>query len=61
MTKARSCGRKQRHSTRADALAHMLSLVRDTGTPVGAMSVYRCPYCGHWHVGHRKHTRRANP
>lgn len=58
MTKARACGTKARHATKAEAEAHLWALVRDTGTRPGAMSIYRCPYCKSWHIGHRKRARR---
>lgn len=57
MTRARMCGMKTPHPTKTDAENHLWSLIR-SGTKPGAMSVYHCPYCGAWHVGHRKHLRR---
>lgn len=57
MSRARECGSKQRHPDRGAALRHFQSLVR-YGTAPGRMSVYRCPHCGAWHVGHRKRRRR---
>lgn len=58
MTKARTCGQKARHASKADAERHLFALVRNTGTAPRGMSVYRCPHCGSWHVGHRKRRRR---
>lgn len=57
MTKNRECIGKQRHETKTEAANHLWSLVR-AGTRRSAMSVYRCPHCGSWHVGHTKRRRR---
>lgn len=57
MSRARECGTKQRHATRAEAKAHRAALVR-SGSPVSGLSIYRCPHCGAFHVGHRKRRRR---
>ncbi|MGC8511164.1 MAG: hypothetical protein ACP5PB_09885 [Acidimicrobiales bacterium] len=42
---------KVAYPTRADAEAHAHQLARRGGV---AMSAYRCPTCGQWHVGHTK-------
>lgn len=57
MTKARECGNKTAHPSKAAAEAHAWSLVR-AGTRAGRMAVYRCKHCGSWHVGHKKRRRR---
>lgn len=56
MSKARECGAKQRHDTKAAAEAHVWSLVK-AGTRRSRMQVYRCRHCGAWHVGHKRRNR----
>lgn len=51
-TKNRGCNGKVRHETRAEAKAHLWSMVR-RGAFVLWLNVYRCKHCGHFHVGHR--------
>lgn len=57
MSRARECGAKQRHATKAKAEEHLWSLVRN-GTRRARMAVYHCKHCGEWHVGHAKRGRR---
>lgn len=47
----KSCTRKIRHATEADAREHIGALVRRKGW-TGRMNAYRCPFCNGWHVGH---------
>lgn len=51
-TRARVCGNKQSHPGRLAALQNMLGL-RKRGANLALMSVYRCKFCGSWHIGHR--------
>ncbi len=51
MTKARECGSKQKHATKAKAEEHRWALVRSGSRPA-ALSIYKCKFCGSWHVGH---------
>ncbi|MDR1162721.1 MAG: hypothetical protein LBM17_02640, partial [Candidatus Accumulibacter sp.] len=44
------CGRKIRHATEAAARAAIRSL-RRAGV-LAALTPYRCPFCGQFHVGH---------
>lgn len=46
----RQCGHKVRHQDIGAALGHMRELVRKDGA---AMGVYKCRWCGCYHVGHR--------
>lgn len=57
----KACGHKIRHDSREAAFAHNAALTRadacSFGEPkrlrqYGRMSVYRCPFCHGWHVGH---------
>lgn len=54
MTKARECGTKFRHDSKAGADAQAASLHRNRAATPATAHVYRCPHCGGWHVGHRK-------
>jgi hypothetical protein len=47
----RSCGRKQRHGSEAEARAHIGGLHGRKGYQ-GLLNAYRCRFCGGWHVGH---------
>lgn len=44
-TKDNACSGKVRHANRVSAIITMKRM-RNKG-----LSVYRCPYCGGWHVG----------
>ena len=57
-TRARQCGRKKAHPDRDAAEKHHARLIR-AGAHPSTHVVYRCPRCGAWHVGHRRHARRA--
>lgn len=46
-----SCGRKVRHETAQAGLDHIHHLHRSKGFQ-GPMDVYRCRFCGAFHVGH---------
>lgn len=46
-----ACAGKQRHETEAAARAHAASLYRKRGAQ--GLNVYKCKFCGAWHVGHR--------
>jgi predicted restriction endonuclease len=48
---------KQRHETHKEAEQQLWSLVRDTGARRHALTVYRCKFCGGYHVGHRRKRR----
>lgn len=53
------CAGKVRHAERGHAFAAMRKTV--SKMIIGrhdAMSVYRCPHCGGWHVGHRPTAQR---
>jgi rubrerythrin len=50
-TRRRECGDKVRHDTQEDARREAELLSRVHG---GGFSVYRCPWCGCWHVGSRQ-------
>lgn len=47
----RQCSDKVKHECEASAVEHVRELVVKDGA---AMSVYKCRWCGSWHVGHRK-------
>jgi hypothetical protein len=49
----RSCAKKQRHPTRAAAEQQLSALIRKRGASPYYMHVYKCRYCGAYHVGHR--------
>lgn len=51
-TRAKVCGRKQRHENRAAAENHRHNLIRQGAAPLQLVA-YRCKFCGCWHVGHR--------
>lgn len=49
------CSRKQRHYTISDAEAHVASLNKKQGNQ--GLHVYKCDYCGNYHVGHDRFWR----
>ena len=49
-TRRRECGQKVRHATEAEARREAELLAQEHG---GRFQAYRCPWCGHWHVGSR--------
>ena len=49
--RAKACESKQRYDTRADAKAAIAACERH-GSP--ALYLYRCPYCGGWHLTHKR-------
>ena len=51
----RACGRKKRYETRVDAqkAAEKSSCRKDAPK----IFVYECPYCGGWHLTHRRPAR----
>jgi hypothetical protein len=52
----KSCRRKKRHPTEADARAHLERLIAK-GAHRPRLHIYKCA-CGGYHVGHRPHARR---
>jgi rubrerythrin len=50
-TRRRQCGEKVRHATEAEARREAELLSQEHGKP---FAVYRCPWCGQWHVGSRR-------
>ena len=51
----RACGRKKRYETRVDARKAAARSSRRKDAP--KIFVYECPYCGGWHLTHRRPTR----
>lgn len=49
--RTKACESKQRYDTRADAKAAIAACERH-GSP--ALYLYRCPYCGGWHLTHKR-------
>lgn len=49
-TEARSCGTKPKHADRQGAMYERYLLMKKGAT---RLTVYKCRYCKHWHVGHR--------
>jgi heterodisulfide reductase subunit B len=53
---AKECGKKHRHKSKGAAEAHLRSMVKiekDEG-----ITVYPCPYCHFWHIGHTPKRKR---
>lgn len=50
-TRARACGTKRGHTTRASAERHMLRLIAGGASPA-VVNIYPCRHCGLLHVGH---------
>lgn len=50
----RACGRKKRYDTRVDAKKAAERSSRRKDAP--KIFVYECPYCGGWHLTHRRPT-----
>lgn len=51
----RPCWRKQRWPSEKAAEAQMRSILkRDKSKDPARINTYECPYCGEWHVGHKK-------
>lgn len=48
----RACGRKRRYETRFDAKRAAERSSRRKDAP--KIFVYECPYCGGWHLTHRR-------
>jgi hypothetical protein len=48
----RVCQRKKPYETRESAAFALVGLRRHT-TDTTTISIYHCPYCSKWHVGHR--------
>ncbi len=48
----RTCGRKKRYETRVDAKKAAEKSSRRRDAP--RIFVYECPYCGGWHLTHRR-------
>lgn len=48
----RACGRKRRYETRVEAAKAAEKSSRRKDTP--KIFVYECPYCGGWHLTHRR-------
>lgn len=49
--RAKACESKARYGSRAEAKATIASCERH-GSP--ALYLYRCPYCGGWHLTHKR-------
>ena len=49
--RAKACESKTRYASRAEAKATITSCERH-GSP--ALYLYRCPYCGGWHLTHKR-------
>lgn len=47
----RACSGKQRHPTEEAARAHVAALYHQRGAL--GLNIYKCKFCGAWHVGHR--------
>lgn len=52
--RAKACESKRRYATRADAKATIATCERH-GSP--ALYLYKCPYCGGWHLTHKRPSR----
>lgn len=50
--KFRACGRKRRYETRVEAAKAAEKSSRRKDAP--KIFVYECPYCGGWHLTHRR-------
>lgn len=48
----RACGRKRRYETRVEAVKAAEKSSRRKDAP--KIFVYECPYCGGWHLTHRR-------
>ena len=48
----RACGRERRYETRVDAKKAAERSSRRKDAP--KIFVYECPYCGGWHLTHRR-------
>ena len=48
----RACGRKRRYETRVEAAKAAEKSSRRKDAP--KIFVYGCPYCGGWHLTHRR-------
>lgn len=48
----RACGRKRRYDTRVEAAKAAERSSRRKDAP--KIFVYECPYCGGWHLTHRR-------
>lgn len=48
----RACGRKRRYETRVEAAKAAERSSRRKDSP--KIFVYECPYCGGWHLTHRR-------
>lgn len=51
-TQARACEGKRRYDTKTSAQDHLAALTRK-GATRARIQVYKCRYCGGYHVGHK--------
>lgn len=59
----RACEGKQRFDTKEAATGHLISRRRTMargGVSTHGMEVYRCGFCGGWHIGHRPGRRNVS-
>lgn len=49
-----SCTRKQKMRSKRQAKDAIAGMVRALGLHRSIFTFYPCPYCGKWHVGHRR-------
>jgi len=47
----KECGNKAKHS-KTKAKAHRWSLIKSRGAHPASVQIYKCSFCGYWHVGH---------
>lgn len=52
----RMCGRKKEYSSEKDALQRIKSKAKRGYIISDNIRIYKCPYCGWYHVGHSKRT-----
>lgn len=58
MNKDKECGNKRRYATKLEAEDGMYRAVKQTGTRLHRLQVYKCGHCQSFHFGHTTKTRR---
>ena len=53
-TEKRACGDKNQYESKQKAADVAAYLVREKGAVPERISIYRCDYCGWWHIGHKR-------
>jgi hypothetical protein len=51
------CTSKVRHPDQSGAMVAIYKVTKKMGGAIGLMQLYKCSFCGGWHIGHAKSAR----